>query len=105
VAKVNINYISESTQRTLKVQKLLAGHEAKGLTPGEIAKAVEITPSNVTRALHNLLHAGLAEEHPQIKGHWRLSVSWLTKVAMSILRAVDSVTAAVHDIKRYQTQL
>lgn len=105
MTEVNKNYISDNSQRTLKILEILAGNELKGLTPGQVAKATGISPSNVTRALHNLLHFGWVELHPQIKGHWRLSVSKLTKVAMGILREVDGANAAVYDMKRYTTKL
>ena len=102
--EVNMNYISDNTQRTLKIMEILAGNEQKGLTPGQVAKASGLSPSNVTRSLHNLMHHGWVEPHPQIKGRWRLSVSKLTKVAMGILREVDGANAAVYDMKRYTTQ-
>lgn len=100
---INMNYISENVQRVLSVQKILSGNELTGITPGQIAKATDISPSNVTRALHNLLQAGVAELHPAIKGHWRLRVSYLTKTANDLLRELDKGQASVYDLKRYQT--
>ena len=99
---VNQNYISDSVQRTLTIQKILSGNELTGLTPGEIAKGTNITPSNVTRGLHNLWQSGVVEMHPGIKGHWRLSVSYLTKTANDLLRELDRGQAAAYDLKRFQ---
>lgn len=101
MSDVNMKYISDNTQRVLRVQNFLVGHEVRGVTPGDIAKSTNITPSNVTRALHNLLLAELVERHPQIKGHWRLSVSSLIRISNSIARGVDQSQAAVFDAKRY----
>ena len=102
---VNMKYISDSVQRTLAIQKVLSGNELTGLTPGQIAKATGISPSNVTRGLHNLLQGEIAETHPTVKGHWRLRVSYLTKTANSLLRELDKGQASVYDLKRYQVEL
>ena len=101
---INMTYISDNVQRTLKVQECLQGHELMGITPGDIAKTTKITPSNVTRCLHNLAHHGTAEQHPSVKGRWRLSVSYLVRTANSVLRELDKVNASVYDMKRYQVE-
>lgn len=102
--KINMKYISENVQRTLKVQQALQGHELTGITPGDLAKATDITPSNVTRCLNNLAFHGTAEQHPTVKGRWRLSVSYLVRTANSLVRELDKVHAQMADIKRYQVQ-
>ena len=66
------NYTNPAQQRLLRVVDLLAGHELHGLAPGEIAKALVIGPSSVTRDLDNLRTAGWAEQTPQ-GGRWRLT--------------------------------
>ncbi len=104
MADVNPNYISENVQRVLTVQKLLAGNELMGITPGEIAKAGNISPSNVTRCLHNLKHHGIAEEHPMVNGRWRLSPSYLTSTAMNLSRELDRSQSMAFDMKRYEKQ-
>lgn len=101
---INQKYISENVQRVLRVQEALQGHELTGRTPGDIAKATDISPSNVTRCLHNLAFHGTAENHPTVKGRWRLSVSYLVRTANSLLRELDKVHAQTADIKRYQVQ-
>ena len=66
------NYTNAAQQRLLQLIDLLAGHELQGLLPGEIAKALAVGASTVTRDLDNLRTAGWAELTP--KGdRWRLA--------------------------------
>jgi DNA-binding IclR family transcriptional regulator len=65
-------YTNESQERGYKVLKLLAGNEFSGLAPGEIAKALNISPGNVTRDLRVLQKVGLAEQLPHDENKWRL---------------------------------
>lgn len=66
------NYTNAAQQRLLQLIDLLAGHELQGLLPGEIAKALAVGASTVTRDLDNLRSAGWAELTP--KGdRWRLT--------------------------------
>ena len=66
------DYTNAAQQRLLQLIDLLAGHELQGLTPGEIAKALAVNGSTVTRDLDNLRTAGWAELTP--KGdRWRLT--------------------------------
>jgi DNA-binding IclR family transcriptional regulator len=64
-------YISDAQQRLLAVVRTLAGHEIEGLAPGQIAKMAACAPSQVTRDLANLKHAGWAEKLPGSE-RWRL---------------------------------
>lgn len=66
------SYTNAAQQRLLQLIDLLAGHELAGLAPGEIAKALAVNASTVTRDLDNLRTAGWAEITP--KGdRWRLA--------------------------------
>ena len=66
------DYTNAALQRLLQLIDLLAGHELQGLLPGEIAKALAVGASTVTRDLDNLRSAGWAELTP--KGdRWRLA--------------------------------
>ncbi len=80
-------YRSENTQRTLSVLMLMGGHEINGVAPGEIAKALTISPSNITRVLANLEIAGLAETMPET-GRWRLTAR-IVQMAVAHLNALD----------------
>ena len=66
------DYTNAAQQRLLQLIDLMAGHELQGLTPGEIAKALAVNGSTVTRDLDNLRTAGWAELHPGGKT-WRLA--------------------------------
>lgn len=64
-------YINAAQQRILQMLMCLAGHEIDGIAPGEMAKALRTSPSNVTRDLANLHEAGMAEEFQP--NRWRLT--------------------------------
>lgn len=66
------DYTNEAQQRLLQHIDLLAGHELQGLAPAAIAKALNCSPSVVTRDMANLQSAGWAERTPTT-GNWRLS--------------------------------
>lgn len=51
---------SNGMLRTLDVLKALKGHSLTGLSNKEIADALHISPSAVTRALATLIESGLA---------------------------------------------
>ncbi|MGB3749425.1 MAG: helix-turn-helix domain-containing protein [Rhodanobacter sp.] len=82
------NYINAAQQRVLKTLMLLAGHEVMGLAPGEIAKAVRTSASNVTRDLANLREAGMAETLDT--GAWRIT----PRVGQIALRVLNSLGEA-----------
>ena len=48
--------------RTLKVLKLLKGHALTGLSNGQIAQALDLTPSAVTLSLNSLESEGLVAQ-------------------------------------------
>lgn len=64
-------YINAAQQRVLQVLLRLSGHEIDGIAPGEMAKALRTSPSNITRDLANLHEAGMAEEF--LPNRWRLT--------------------------------
>jgi len=80
-------YISAQQQRLLQLVLTLAGNEIEGLAPGEIAKLVGCLPSQVTRDLANLRHAGWAEQLPAT-GRWRLGPQPV-QIAMRHMTALD----------------
>ncbi|OCG16912.1 helix-turn-helix domain-containing protein [Gilliamella sp. WF3-4] len=51
--------ISKSGTRILKVLKALKGYTLTGLSNGDIAKMINESPVNVTRALQTLIEEGL----------------------------------------------
>lgn len=58
------DYTNAAQQRLLQLIDLLAGHELQGLAPAEIAKALNASPSVVTRDLDNLRTAGWGANAP-----------------------------------------
>ncbi|XKM14266.1 helix-turn-helix domain-containing protein [Orbaceae bacterium ac157xtp] len=51
--------ISTSASRALRVLKALKGYTLTGLSNGDIAKMIDESPVNVTRALQTLIEEGL----------------------------------------------
>ncbi len=48
-----------SARRVLRIQKIMKGHTLHGLSNGEIARALDETPVNISRALTVLMEEGL----------------------------------------------
>jgi DNA-binding IclR family transcriptional regulator len=69
---MSADYTNAAQQRILALALLMFGDVVNGYAPGALAKALETTPSNVTRDLANLAKAGLAER-VEATGHWRLT--------------------------------
>ncbi|NCG55231.1 helix-turn-helix domain-containing protein [Serratia fonticola] len=51
---------SSSALRTLRVLIALKGHTHTGLSNGELAKALNVSPANISRDLSSLVEVGLA---------------------------------------------
>lgn len=51
---------NDTALRVLRVLKALKGHSLDGLSNGELAKALEESPANITRYLSTLVDSGLA---------------------------------------------
>lgn len=52
---------SSSTKRALRVMKALKGHSLNGVSNGELAKALNESPANITRVLNTLVDEGMAQ--------------------------------------------
>lgn len=99
MAEPSIDYTCASQQRILKLLLALAGHEYAGLTPSDLAKGTGASASNVTRDLHNLKLAGLAEELPDTLGRWRLGPK-LVQVALAHLNCRDRAENRLNEMKQ-----
>lgn len=97
----NNPYESAQVQRVLKVQMLLGGHEINGLAPGEIAKSLNISASDTTRALHNLMYAGIAEKIIDTD-RWRLTTR-LPQIAVAMLNNLDRSQAKLDEVRQRYT--
>lgn len=90
-------YVSDSQQRILQLLRCLAGNEIEGLAPGDVAKLNNCSPSQVTRDLANLKHAGMAEQLPAT-GRWRLGPD-VVQIAMRHMTAIDRAERKLAETK------
>ncbi len=91
------NHTAKSAEKVLEVLTVLLGHFAHGLTPGELARATDLSPSNITRYVATLEEKGFAERIPET-GRIRPSVK-LAQHAVGILRSLDSAKQRIDEIQ------
>lgn len=91
------NQTAKSAEKVLEVLTVLLGHFAHGLTPGELARATDLSPSNITRYVATLEEKGFAERIPET-GRIRPSVK-LAQHAVGILRSLDSAKQRIDEIQ------
>ena len=89
-------YISDSQQRILQLIRTLAGHEIEGLAPSQVATLQSCSPSQVTRDLANLRHAGWAEQIPTTS-RWRLGPTPV-QIALRHSHALNRAQARLDEI-------
>ncbi len=87
---------SQSAGKVLDVLNVLLGHFAHGLTPTELAKATDLSPSNITRYVATLEEKGFAERIPET-GRIRPSVRF-AQSAMAILRSLDNARNRIEEV-------
>lgn len=95
-------YRNEAQERGYRVLMALAGNEFMGLAPGEIAKALGISPSNVTRDLAVLHAVGLAEQVPET-GRWRLGPK-VVQIALAFSAHLDRMKARTKELEQRFTR-
>lgn len=96
-------YDNSSQLRILRALMVLAGQELHGVAPGELAKSLQVSPSIVTRDLHNLREAGFAEPI-QETGRWRLGPK-LVQIAVAFAHGVSRAETRLAEIKnRYSRE-
>lgn len=95
-------YINDAQQRIFAIQSLLAGHELQGLAPSEIAKALSVGASTVTRDLANFREAGFAEQIEET-GRWRLGPRPI-QMAISFQQALARAAQRVDGIQNRYTR-
>jgi DNA-binding IclR family transcriptional regulator len=98
------DYTSASQQRILKLLVALGGEEFTGQLPGELARRIGASASNVTRDLHNLKLAGLAEEMPDAPGRWRLGPK-LVQIAIAHMSCRDRAQNRMNELNQRYTRL
>ncbi|MCB1909960.1 MAG: HTH domain-containing protein [Rhodocyclaceae bacterium] len=96
------DYDNGSQLRILRALTVLAGQEFHGVAPGELAKALDVTPGTVTRDLHNLRSAGFAEPI-QETGRWRLGPK-LVQIAVAFSAGVSRAESRLAEINNRYTR-
>lgn len=96
------DYDSPAQQRILRALLVLAGNEFQGVAPGELAKAMNTTPSTATRDLHNLREAGFAEQI-QETGRWRLGPK-LVQVGLAFSNELMRAETRLAEIRNRYTR-
>jgi DNA-binding IclR family transcriptional regulator len=86
-----------ATKRTLKIIKILKGKSMTGLSNNDIAKAINDSPVNVTRACQVLIDEGLVEK--TLTGRFVLGMSML-QIAVAHQREMSGVIDRVHEINQ-----
>lgn len=87
--------IIESALKVLAAEEVLMRAFAQGVTPGELAKALKISPPAATRTLNTLATAGRAERIAET-GRWRSSHR-MGRLAVQSVHALDRAAADARD--------
>lgn len=97
------DYTNNSQQRILRVVLAMFGHEIEGVLPGQLAKMVEVSPSEVTRDLSNLQLAGWVETLPDGKS-FRIT-PMIGQKAIAILHGIERAADSVAQIRNRYTRV
>lgn len=93
-----------SVQSTCELFRLLAGHETVGLAPGEIAKALKVSPTWCSRTLPALAEIGYLERVADT-GRWRLGVTFV-RIATTVATNLKQARQRLDELEeRYATGL
>jgi DNA-binding IclR family transcriptional regulator len=85
--KTTTDYTNESQQRLIKLVLVLFGDVVNGYPPSVLAKTMNCTATIVTRDMHNLVKAGVAERD-EATGNCRLTPR-LPQQAIKVFNAID----------------
>lgn len=96
------DYTNAAQQRLLRLITVLAGNELHGISPGELATALNTTPSSITRDLANLREAGWADEMADT-GRWRLGTKPV-QIAVSFTQGIQRAQAKLDEISARYTR-
>lgn len=88
--------LAENLRKTCDLFRLLTGHEVLGLAPGEIAKALDVSPSWVSINLPALeAETGFVERVPGTN-RWRLGVPFV-RIAMTVTANLNTERQRLED--------
>ena len=96
-------YDNAGQQRILRALLVLAGNEFNGVAPGELAKAVDASPSNITRLLANLKQEGFVEKIEET-GRWRLGPK-VVQIALAFSQDLSRARARLDEVSNRYTRL
>lgn len=91
--------LSKSGAMVLKVQKILTGHTLSGLSNGEVAKALKVSPANATRYLNTLISEGMARKLEN--GRYALGIGMIQiaqTTTSDLLKNRDEIDDILHRI-------
>lgn len=95
-------YDNAAQQRALRLVGILAGHELHGIAPKDMADSLGVSAGTITRDLHNLREAGMAEQI-QETGRYRLAPK-LVQIALAHMTAMDRAERQLGEIKQRFTR-
>lgn len=91
---------NQSAGKAFAVLDVLWRNFANGYTPGELARATNLSASAITGYVKTLMEAGYAERIPET-GHIRISVA----VARKSIQIMQSIDAAEHRVSELKSRL
>jgi len=91
-------------ERICKLIQILAGHEFEGLRNSDIADAMNISRSKVTRDLQSLISAGMVEPMPNEPTRWRLGPKFV-QIGLAHMEGMARVESRVSEVKNRYTRL
>lgn len=97
------DYTNEAQQRLLKLVLTLFGDVVDGYSPTVLAKAMDCSPSVITRDLDNLRTAGIAERE-EATGHWLLTPR-LPQQAIKVFNRIDTAQRRIDEKRNRFTRI
>ena len=92
------NYTNESQQRLIKLVLFLFGDAINGYSPSALAKSLGCSATIVTRDMHNLVKAGVAERD-DATGACRLTPR-LPQQAIKVWTSIDRAERRLEECKQ-----
>jgi DNA-binding IclR family transcriptional regulator len=92
------DYTNESQQRLIKLLLVLFGDVVNGYSPSALAKAMGCSATIVTRDMHNLVKAGVAERD-EATGACRLTLRF-PQQSIKVWTAIDRAERRLEESKQ-----
>lgn len=100
------NYrLPDPVRKTCELLRLLAGHVVLGLTPGEIARGIDVSPSWVSKNLPALAAETSFVELVPGTNRWRLGPT-VARIGITTATELNAARQSIDDLsRRYATPL